>query len=126
MSGPAESEEEAAPTATVAGAAGAGTAAVAASSASDEPEEAEGAPTGMPEPAPEAPAGRPHKSLLAGAAIAGALLLAVPFLVGGGDDQERTRSAGADAGTVLGSPDEGGYGAIGSASPTARPGPGPA
>ncbi|KUO11461.1 RICIN domain-containing protein [Streptomyces sp. DSM 15324] len=76
------------------------------------------------EPAPAAPVGRPHKSMLAGAAFAGALLLAIPFLVGGGDEEDHASGSGATPGTVLSSPlGEGGYGAIGSASPTtgARP-----
>ncbi|MFF1746466.1 hypothetical protein [Streptomyces mirabilis] len=48
--------------------------------------------------------GRPHKSLLAGAAIVGTLLVAVPFLVTGGSDDGKNRvaRAGATPGTVLG------------------------
>ncbi|MGQ4328423.1 ricin-type beta-trefoil lectin domain protein [Streptomyces hayashii] len=76
------------------------------------------------EPAPAAPVGRPHRTMLAGAAFAGALLLAIPFLVGGGEQEDRAAGSGWTPGTVLGSPvGEDGYGAIGSASPTtgARP-----
>ncbi|MEU8543822.1 ricin-type beta-trefoil lectin domain protein [Streptomyces sp. NPDC048717] len=63
--------------------------------------------------------GRPHKSLLAGAAIVGALLISVPFLVGG-DGDGGTRAAGkpgAAAGTVLDG--QGGVvpGVVGSQSP---------
>ncbi|MEU3551454.1 RICIN domain-containing protein [Streptomyces longwoodensis] len=50
-----------------------------------------------------APVGRPGKAVLAGAAVAGALLVSVPFLVLGGnhdDGDDRTKVAG--AGTVLG------------------------
>ncbi|WP_435210203.1 ricin-type beta-trefoil lectin domain protein [Streptomyces sp. bgisy034] len=48
-----------------------------------------------------APVGRPGKAVLAGAAVAGALLVSVPFLVltGGDDKDARTAPAG---GTVLG------------------------
>ncbi|MFJ2478530.1 ricin-type beta-trefoil lectin domain protein [Streptomyces sp. NPDC087659] len=52
--------------------------------------------------AEEPPPGRPHKSLLAGAAIAGALLIALPFLVSGEGDDGGGKRAGAPAGTVLG------------------------
>ncbi|MGW0856635.1 ricin-type beta-trefoil lectin domain protein [Streptomyces sp. NPDC002690] len=47
--------------------------------------------------------GRPHKSLLAGAAIVGALLISVPFLVSGGDGDDAQSSAkpGATPGTML-------------------------
>ncbi|MEV7083565.1 ricin-type beta-trefoil lectin domain protein [Streptomyces sp. NPDC093516] len=48
-----------------------------------------------------APVGRPGKAVLAGAAVAGALLVSVPFLVLGGDDG-KARKASAGAGTVLG------------------------
>ncbi|MDT0386219.1 ricin-type beta-trefoil lectin domain protein [Streptomyces dubilierae] len=48
-----------------------------------------------------APVGRPGKAVLAGAAVAGALLVSVPFLVLGGNDDE-SRKASAGAGTVLG------------------------
>lgn len=52
----------------------------------------------------EPPGRRPKKPMLAAAAIAGAILIAVPFLVAGQDDREpeRTRTQNA-AGTVLGS-----------------------
>ncbi|MFJ7495123.1 ricin-type beta-trefoil lectin domain protein [Streptomyces sp. NPDC097727] len=47
--------------------------------------------------------GRPHKSLLAGAAIVGALLISVPFLISGGDgdDGRAPVKPGATSGTVL-------------------------
>ncbi|GGT70061.1 hypothetical protein GCM10010207_80550 [Streptomyces atratus] len=47
--------------------------------------------------------GRPHKSLLAGAAIVGALLISVPFLISGGDGDDGRSSAktGTAPGTVL-------------------------
>ncbi|WNI30437.1 RICIN domain-containing protein [Streptomyces sp. ITFR-6] len=52
----------------------------------------------------EPPSSRPKKPMLAAAAIAGAILIAVPFLVAGQNDREpeRTRTQNA-AGTVLGS-----------------------
>lgn len=52
----------------------------------------------------EPPGRRPKKPMLAAAAIAGAILIAVPFLVAGQNDREpeRTRTQNA-AGTVLGS-----------------------
>ncbi|MET9888303.1 RICIN domain-containing protein [Streptomyces sp. NPDC006430] len=83
-------------------------------------EEAEEAPEGMAEAEPVAPPGRPHKSLLAGAAIVGALLMTVPFLVGGEGEDPHAAPAGAAPGTVLGSPGDGSLpvGAVGSASPT--------
>ncbi|MFB7468596.1 ricin-type beta-trefoil lectin domain protein [Streptomyces sp. NPDC056224] len=83
-------------------------------------EEAEEAPEGMTEAEPAAPPGRPHKSLLAGAAIVGALLMTVPFLVGRDGENPRAAPAGAAPGTVLGSPGDGSLpvGAVGSASPT--------
>lgn len=47
------------------------------------------------------PVGRPGKAVLAGAAVGGALLVAVPFLVlGGNDDKDRTAPTAAE--TVLG------------------------
>ncbi|WP_307080388.1 RICIN domain-containing protein [Streptomyces canus] len=86
--------------------------------AADE-EEAEEAPEGTAEAASAAPSGRPHKSLLAGAAIVGTLLMTVPFLVGGDGEDVHAGPVGATPGTVLGSPGDGSvYGAIGSASPT--------
>ncbi|MEU6197109.1 RICIN domain-containing protein [Streptomyces sp. NPDC047061] len=66
--------------------------------------------------------GRPSRGLLAGAAIAGALLIGVPFLVSGmlgrsGSDG-RTSDRAAEAGTVLnGATTDGGPGAYGSATP---------
>nr|WSX54021.1 RICIN domain-containing protein [Streptomyces sp. NBC_00974] len=83
-------------------------------------EEAEEAPEGMAEAEPAAPPGRPHKSLLAGAAIVGALLMTVPFLVGRDGENPHAAPAGAAPGTVLGSPGDGSLpvGAVGSASPT--------
>ncbi|MGN5635194.1 RICIN domain-containing protein [Streptomyces sp. AC154] len=52
----------------------------------------------------EPPSSRPKKPMLAAAAIAGAILIAVPFLVSGQNDREpeRTRTQNA-AGTLLGS-----------------------
>ncbi|NUK74336.1 RICIN domain-containing protein [Streptomyces lunaelactis] len=47
------------------------------------------------------PVGRPGKAVLAGAAVAGALLLSVPFLMLGGND-DKDRRGPASAGTVLG------------------------
>jgi hypothetical protein len=47
------------------------------------------------------PVGRPGKAVLAGAAVAGALLVSVPLLMLGGDDDEDRRGP-ASAGTVLG------------------------
>jgi hypothetical protein len=70
------------------------------------------------------PVGRPGKAVLAGAAVAGALLVSVPFLVlGGHDDKDRERSA--SAGTVLGgngqeAPGEFAVTESGSSSPSAR------
>ncbi|MEU3513223.1 RICIN domain-containing protein [Streptomyces longwoodensis] len=50
-----------------------------------------------------APVGRPGKAVLAGAAVAGALLVSVPFLVlGGNHDDNDDRAKVAGAGTVLG------------------------
>ncbi|NUK87182.1 RICIN domain-containing protein [Streptomyces lunaelactis] len=47
------------------------------------------------------PVGRPGKAVLAGAAVAGALLVAVPFMMLGGND-DKDRRGPASAGTVLG------------------------
>ncbi|MCW8102294.1 RICIN domain-containing protein [Streptomyces tauricus] len=47
------------------------------------------------------PVGRPGKAVLAGAAVAGALLVSVPLLMLGGDD-DKDRGGPASAGTVLG------------------------
>jgi hypothetical protein len=74
------------------------------------------------------PSGRPSRGLLAGAAVAGALLVGVPFLVSGmlhrsgSDGSASDRSVG--AGTVLDDPAaDGAAGAYGSASPTVSPSP---
>ncbi|WP_299531708.1 RICIN domain-containing protein [uncultured Streptomyces sp.] len=49
--------------------------------------------------------GRPKKPLLAAAAIAGALLIAVPFLIASGDDEEKTLATErTGSGTVLDDP----------------------
>ncbi|MEV7080024.1 ricin-type beta-trefoil lectin domain protein [Streptomyces sp. NPDC093516] len=65
--------------------------------------------------------GRPHKSLLAGAAIFGALLISVPFLVSGdnGDDGRGTAKAAATPGTVLEGLSGTAPGVVGSESPSA-------
>lgn len=82
-----------------------------------------GAGGGGEEAAAAAPAfGRPSRGLLAGAAIAGALLIGVPFLVsgmlGGSNADGKPSDKVADAGTVLnGSTTNIGAGAYGSASP---------
>ncbi|MDQ0988466.1 ricin-type beta-trefoil lectin domain protein [Streptomyces sp. V2I9] len=68
--------------------------------------------------------GRPGKAALAGAAVAGTLLLSVPFLVLGGDDDERPRTANA-AGTVLGGDEQGRPGEFGVAEPEKSGGGGP-
>ncbi|MER5465130.1 ricin-type beta-trefoil lectin domain protein [Streptomyces sp. NPDC002668] len=47
------------------------------------------------------PVGRPGKAVLAGAAVAGALLVSVPFMMLGGND-DKDRRGPASAGTVLG------------------------
>ncbi|MFJ9683473.1 hypothetical protein ACIRP2_36320 [Streptomyces sp. NPDC101194] len=67
-------------------------------------------------------AGRPNKALLAGAAIAGVLLVTVPFLVhpGGGDDGRRATGNGEAPGTVLGSGTGDVPGAFASAVPSPR------
>ncbi|MGW0812774.1 ricin-type beta-trefoil lectin domain protein [Streptomyces viridiviolaceus] len=65
--------------------------------------------------------GRPHKSLLAGAAIVGALLISVPFLVSGGDGDDGRSSArsAATPGTVLDGVAAGAVpGVVGSESPS--------
>lgn len=48
------------------------------------------------------PVGRPGKAVLSGAAVAGALLVSVPFLLLGGNDDKGPRTSSAAAGTVLG------------------------
>lgn len=68
--------------------------------------------------------GRPHKSLLAGAAIAGALLISVPFLISGGDgdDARSSEKPGATPGTVLEGLAAGpASGVVGSQSPSPHP-----
>lgn len=76
---------------------------------------------GTAEAAADVPPGRPHKSLLAGAAIVGALLVAVPFLVSSGGEEEGVAPAAAMPGTVLGTPAGSGMvGPIETASPTAN------
>ncbi|MEW2487433.1 RICIN domain-containing protein [Streptomyces sp. NPDC048411] len=65
--------------------------------------------------------GRPHKSLLAGAAIVGALLISVPFMISGGDGDDGRSSAkpGAAPGTVLESlAADAAPGVVGSESPS--------
>lgn len=81
----------------------AGETGAASSTAADVEEAAEEAFGGTAEGAASAPPGRPHKSLLAGAAIVGALLIAVPFLVSGEREDGRAASAGVMPGTLLGS-----------------------
>ncbi|WP_406501781.1 hypothetical protein OHA04_33580 [Streptomyces sp. NBC_01590] len=66
--------------------------------------------------------GRPNKALLAGAAIAGVLLVTVPFLVhvGGGNDGKRSAGGGEAPGTMLGSGKGDIPGAFASAAPSPR------
>ncbi|MEL5954514.1 hypothetical protein AADR41_06975 [Streptomyces sp. CLV115] len=68
--------------------------------------------------------GRPNKALLAGAAIAGVLLVTVPFLVhtGGGDDGKRSAGSGEAPGTMLGAGNGDVPGAFASAAPSPRTG----
>ncbi|MFF0478492.1 ricin-type beta-trefoil lectin domain protein [Streptomyces sp. NPDC004284] len=70
--------------------------------------------------AAKADPGRPHKSLLAGAAIVGALLISVPFLISGGDGDDSRSSAkpGATPGTVLEGMASAVPGVVGSESPS--------
>ncbi|MES9509338.1 hypothetical protein ABWJ92_23475 [Streptomyces sp. NPDC000609] len=70
--------------------------------------------------------GRPNKALLAGAAIAGVLLVTVPFLVhtGGGNDGRRNAGNGEAPGTVLGSGKGDMPGVFASAAPSPRTGSG--
>ncbi|MFG2630302.1 ricin-type beta-trefoil lectin domain protein [Streptomyces sp. NPDC048473] len=66
-------------------------------------------------------AGRPGKAALAGAAIAGALLISVPFLLMGEHDSAHQAKAGDAPGTLLGGGEEtGAPGAFVSAVPTPR------
>ncbi|WP_329023199.1 RICIN domain-containing protein [Streptomyces sp. NBC_01423] len=78
------------------------------------------------------PSGRPSRGLLAGAAIAGALLVGVPFLVSGALDRSGPGNGGpadrvADAGTVLNDSGDGAApGVYGSADPApSSPSPSP-
>ncbi|OKI94833.1 hydrolytic protein [Streptomyces sp. CB01249] len=78
------------------------------------------------------PSGRPSRGLLAGAAIAGALLVGVPFLVSGALDRSGPGNGGgadrvADAGTVLNNQGDGAApGVYGSADPApSSPSPSP-
>ncbi|MCX4868434.1 hypothetical protein OHU11_35965 [Streptomyces sp. NBC_00257] len=70
--------------------------------------------------------GRPNKALLAGAAIAGVLLVTVPFLVhtGGGNDGKRSAGSGEAPGTMLGAGNGDVPGAFASAAPSPRAGSG--
>lgn len=61
--------------------------------------------------------GRPGKALLAGAAIAGLLLVSVPFLVRTGDGDSGRPAAGEESGTVLGQGETTAPGAFAAASP---------
>lgn len=61
--------------------------------------------------------GRPGKALLAGAAIAGLLLVSVPFLVRTGDGDSGRPAAGEESGTVLGQGETAVPGAFAAASP---------
>ncbi|MEU8737890.1 hypothetical protein [Streptomyces halstedii] len=61
--------------------------------------------------------GRPGKALLAGAAIAGLLLVSVPFLVRTGDGGSGRPAAGEESGTVLGQGETAAPGAFAAASP---------
>ncbi|MFE6667609.1 hypothetical protein ACFVFH_29145 [Streptomyces sp. NPDC057697] len=91
-------------------------------------EEAASIATGTATTTAEAPekVGRPNKALLAGAAIAGVLLVTVPFLVhtGGGNDGRRNAGSGEAPGTVLGSGKGDMPGVFASADPSPRKGSG--
>ncbi|MFE4816996.1 RICIN domain-containing protein [Streptomyces sp. NPDC056704] len=74
--------------------------------------------TTTPQAAPSAP-GRPRKALLAGAALLGVLLIAVPFLITGGDGDRNPTRAGSAGDTVLGDHWTGdGTGTFGTATPS--------
>ncbi|MFE1834010.1 ricin-type beta-trefoil lectin domain protein [Streptomyces sviceus] len=74
--------------------------------------------TTAPRTTPRAP-GRPRKALLAGAALLGALLIAVPFLVGGDDGDQSSTRVDSTGDTVLGDHWTGdGTGTFGTASPS--------
>lgn len=62
--------------------------------------------------------GRPGKAVLAGAAVAGALLVSVPFLVLGGDKDDNDRKETTAAGTVLGGDETESPGAFSEATPS--------
>jgi hypothetical protein len=68
-----------------------------------------------------APVGRPGKAVLAGAAVAGALLVSVPFLVLGGNDDGDDRKKSVGAGTVLGEDGQEAPGEFVVASPDGSP-----
>ncbi|MFF4981336.1 ricin-type beta-trefoil lectin domain protein [Streptomyces sp. NPDC001046] len=65
--------------------------------------------------------GRPGKAVLAGAAVVGALLVSVPFLVLGGNDDGGGRKQAAGAGTVLGDDGQEAPGEFVAASPDNSP-----
>ncbi|MEW1719107.1 RICIN domain-containing protein [Streptomyces sp. NPDC093109] len=85
------------------GSAAPATAATAAASASEDDDAPVAAGSGADGGNGEPPSGRPAKALLAGAGIAGALLLAVPLLFIGGDDDDDRSSGQSDhaSGVVL-------------------------
>ncbi|MEE1838626.1 MULTISPECIES: hypothetical protein [unclassified Streptomyces] len=120
----AQAEGEAATT-TPATAEGEGATATATAAAE---EEAASIATGTATTTADAPekVGRPNKALLAGAAIAGVLLVTVPFLVhtGGGDNGRRNVGNGEAPGTVLGSGKGDMPGVFASAAPSPRTGSG--
>ncbi|MFI0508395.1 ricin-type beta-trefoil lectin domain protein [Streptomyces sp. WSLK1-5] len=71
-----------------------------------------------PRDVPSAP-GRPRKALLAGAAILGALLIAVPFLITGDEDERDSNRVDSTGDTVLGDHWTGdGTGTFGTATPS--------
>ncbi|MFJ2879953.1 hypothetical protein ACIPJN_20370 [Streptomyces sp. NPDC086796] len=121
----AQAEGEAATT-TPATAEGEGATATATAAAAEE--EAASIATGTATTTADAPekVGRPNKALLAGAAIAGVLLVTVPFLVhtGGGDNGRRNVGNGEAPGTVLGSGKGDMPGVFASAAPSPRTGSG--
>lgn len=63
------------------------------------------------------PVGRPGKAVRAGVAVAGVLLVSVPFLVSRGNDDKGPRSSGAAAGTVLGGNEQEAPGQFGETRP---------
>lgn len=80
--------------------------------------------TTAPQTTPRTP-GRPRKALLAGAALLGALLIAVPFLIGGDDGDKSSTRVDSTGDTALGDHWTGdGTGTFGTASPSGgSPGP---